>query len=347
MNLAQAVNYLYYRTENCPLPEVLMVEPTDACTLKCVMCDVQQKKTGSSHFLSTAQFESILGKFPRIRELIFCGIGEPLLNMDIFSIIAVARERGVPFINLITNGELLDPKISDSILSSGLNQLHISVPAVTEEAFQEIRNHPQVSLSRLSENIRFLTRKNKDRGIGIKIIINMVMMKFNHAQLKSAVSFFKELGSDGICLVQMTTILGKKEDINMDRKGASRLFSELKTLANKKGLDIVFLTGNDYGRCYQLWDFIMIHADGSISPCNGIMPGEGLGLGNIFNTDISTIWLSDAYRALRRQVRRASLENCRFCESGYPIEGKNFKWFKNYYLRPVRNFIVQKIKYAL
>jgi len=347
MNLMKVINYLYYPKETAKLPTLVMVEPADGCTLKCVMCDVQQKKTGSPHFLSAVQFKFILEQFPRIRELIFCGIGEPLLNKDIFSMISAARVRGIPFINLITNGELLDSEISERILDSGINQLHISVPAVTEESFQRIRNHPRVSLASLSDNIRYLTGRKSSKSAGVKVIINLVMMKYNYAELKGVVSFCKELGADGICLVQLTTILGEKENINVDRNGISRLFSELKALGNKEGLDIVFLTGNDYGRCYQLWDFILVHADGSISPCNGIMPGEGMSLGNIFKTDIKTIWLSDAYRALRRQVRRTSLENCRFCESGYPIEGTNLRWFKNYYLRPVRNFIAQKVKHAL
>jgi len=165
------INSLYYPKDVCPLPTVLMIEPADSCTLKCVMCDVQQQKKGSPNFIAPSQFEFIIGQFPKIKELIFCGIGEPLLNKDILSIIRIAKDRKIPFVNLITNGELLNTELSDSLLKSGLDQLHISIPATTEATFQAVRNSPRVSLSELAENIRYITQGKKRDSRKIKIII--------------------------------------------------------------------------------------------------------------------------------------------------------------------------------
>lgn len=340
------INSFYYPRNICPLPTVLMIEPADSCTLKCVMCDVQQQRKSNPHFITPSQFEFIIGQFPKIRELIFCGIGEPLLNKDILSMIGIAKGREIPFINLITNGELLNTDFSDSLLKSGLDQLHISIPATTEATFQVIRNNPRVSLSKLAENVKYITQRKKRGSAKIKIIINIVMLKYNLSELKDSISFCKDLGVDGICFAQLTTILGKKEDINIDRRGTSRLIDEIKKTGKEEGLGVTFLTGNDYGRCYQLWNFIMIHADGNISPCNGIMPTENINLGNIFKDNISEIWLSEPYKELRQKVRESSLKNCNFCESGYLIEGKNWRWWKNFYIRPLRNLIAKQLKRA-
>ena len=82
----------------------------------------------------------------------------------------------------------------------------------------------------------------------------------------------------------------------------------------------------------------MICADGTISPCNGIMPHEKIGLGNLIHEDISQIWHSDKYVMLRKSVIEKHLKNCEYCEAGYPLEGKNFEWVNNYYLKPlIRN----------
>ena len=88
----------------------------------------------------------------------------------------------------------------------------------------------------------------------------------------------------------------------------------------------------------------MIHANGQISPCNGIMPTENINIGNIFENDITDIWNTKPYLDLRQKVRTSCLSNCCYCESGYLIEGKNLKWWKSFYLQPIRNFIVRKIK---
>ena len=234
MKPSKIINSLYYSKNICPLPTVIMIEPTDSCNLKCVMCDVQQQKKDNFHFVTPSQLESIIGQFPKIKELIFCGIGEPLLNKDIFSMIQIAKDRKISFVNLITNGELLNTKLSDKLLESGLDQLHVSMPATTESTFREIRNNPKVSLSELSNKIKYITQKRKRNSKKIKIIVNIVMLKHNLSEIKESVSFCKDLGVDGICFAQLTTILGKKDDINIDRKGVSSLIAEIKKSGKKK-----------------------------------------------------------------------------------------------------------------
>jgi len=346
MTLEKSINFFYYPKNAQHLPTVVMVEPADACTLKCVMCDVQKYKQGPSCVMTCEQFDHILRQFNKIRELIFCGIGEPLLNKNIIPMVRRAENAGIPFINLITNGELLELDNAVGLFEAGLNQLHISIPAVSEEAFRKIRNNPKVSLNELSDKIRLISKIKREKFAGAKIIINIVMNKFNEAELEETVLFCKGLGADGICFVQLTTILGKNDDINLSSPGVTRLFSMISSAGKEAGIEINFLTGNEYGRCYQLWDFIMIHADGNVSPCNGIMPNEGVKIGNIFKVSAVDIWNSPAYKSLRFKVKSGCLANCRFCESGYLIEGFNFKWFKNFYIRPIRNAIARKIKNA-
>jgi radical SAM protein with 4Fe4S-binding SPASM domain len=338
-------NSFYYPKDDSPLPTSIMIEPSNGCNLKCIMCEVQQKKKDASKFLALSELKFILEQIPTIKELIFCGIGEPLLNKEIFSMIKYARERDIPFVNLITNGELLSQDIANKLLDSGLSQMHISLPGVTESAYQKIRNNPKSTLEEFSKKIKYLASAKIERKLKLKIILNVVMMKNNFNELERAVSFCKDIGADGICFVQLTTILGKNEDINIQNKRTiSKSIAAIKETGKKKDLEIVFLTGNDCGRCMQMWNFMMIHADGEISPCNGIMPTENINVGNILKDNISDIWLSESYKDLRRKVRMGELRNCNYCESGYLIEGVNMRWLINYYIRPVRNIVVKKIK---
>jgi len=343
------INSLYYPNDRPKaLPKVIMIEPTNACNLKCAMCYVQQN-IKANHYLGLSAFKAIIEQFPEIRELIFCGIGEPLLNKDIFAMIEVAKKRGIGFINLVTNGKLLDKEMAFKIISSGINRIQISVQSFNPKAFSEIRNEEESNLERLKLDIKELIKQKKELNSGIKICCNAVITKFNYDDISAFIKEAKELGADRVEFIQMTTASGNLMDLNAPLASMADICKKARSLAQMLNIEIGFLNGNEYGRCYQLWDFMMIHADGEISPCNGIFPTENIGVGNIFNDPIEKIWNSKRYQGLRRGVKNGELKYCRYCESGYCMEGKDLRWFKNYYLRPlkrlIRGFIcLQRIK---
>jgi len=319
------------------LPKIIMVEPTNACNLKCAMCYVQQH-IEERHYLLLSDFQNIICKFPKIRELIFCGIGEPLLNKDIFGMINAAKEKGIGFINLITNGKLLNEEVIHKIVGSGINRIQISLHSFDAKIFNEIRNEDAFKLEELKLNIgRLVSLKKKTRS-PLKVCCNAVISKFNFKNLLEFIKEAKRLEVDRVEFIQMTTASGNLKNVNAPLDSMRQSSQEARRFARKLKIELGFLSGNDYGRCYQLWDFIMIHSDGNISPCNGIFPTENIGAGNILAEPIEEIWNSPKYRELRRLVRAGELEYCRYCESGYCLGGRDLRWFKNYYIRPLRRF---------
>lgn len=335
-SLFRNINRLYYaREDNVPIPQVVMIEPTNICNLKCSMCYVQQHiKTQNS--LTLEDFRMIIDQFPRIRELIFCGIGEPLLNKDLFQMISYAKNSGINFINLVTNGKLLSEEACEKIVHSNINRIQISVHSFNLEIFSKIRNEEGINLERLKEGIRRLISIKRKLNSQLQICCNAVVNKFNYGDLIDFIRNAKELGADRAEFIQMTTANDSLRDVNAPLESMANLAKEVRKYARNLNIEVSFLSGNYYGRCYQLWDFIMIHADGTISPCNGIFPTENIGVGNIFDNKIEAVWNSEKYRALRRSVIEGELKNCRFCESGYCLEGKDLRWFRNYYFRPLK-----------
>lgn len=337
--LEKKINSLYYPLAGrAPLPKIIMIESTNACNLKCAMCYVQQH-IKKNHYLSLSDFQMIIGKFPKIRELIFCGIGEPLLNKDIFGMINAARREGVGFINLITNGKLLNEENIHKIIVSGINRIQISVHSFDVRVFSEIRNEDAFNLEELKLNISRLVSLKKKTKSTLKVCCNAVISRFNFNNLVEFVAEAKKLGVDRVEFIQMTTASGNLKDINAPLNSISKIATEARRIARKLKIELGFLSGNDYGRCYQLWDFIMIHSDGTISPCNGIFPTENIGVGNILVEPIEEIWNSPKCRELRRLVKIGELKYCRYCESGYCLGGRDLRWFKNYYIRPLRRLV--------
>lgn len=338
MRLLNSVDSLYYPEDDCPLPALVMLEPTNICNLQCEMCYVQ-KNMKKGHILSLENFQRIINQFPRIRELVFCGIGEPLLNKYLFSMIEAARGRGVDFINLFTNGKLLHEENIRNIIRSGIDRVQISVHSFNAKIFSKVRNEHPSNLEELKINIRRLVEEKRRAGGILRVCCNSVLNKFNYNELKEFIVSVKDLGADRVEFFQMTTAGGNLKEINAPLEDMGRIIHEARRFARRLGIEVGFLDGNEYGRCYQMWDFIMIHSNGDISPCNGIFPTENIGLGNILNAPIKEIWDSEKYRRLRQLVRNGRLEYCKYCESGYCLEGKNLRWFKNYYLRPLRRLV--------
>ena len=340
--IKEKLNAFYYPKDKVVLPSVVMVEPTNACNLKCSMCYVQQQTKGSD-YLSIPNLQTIMAQLPKIRELIFCGIGEPLLNKDLFKMIKIAKAGGINFINLVTNGKLLNEVVARNIVDSGINRIQISVHSFNPKNFAAIRNEDEIGLEELNRNIkRFIVMRN-EAGVHLKVCCNAVVNKFNYNDLIDFIREAKALGVDRVEFIQMTTADDNLRDINAPLEHMASICDKIRKYARKINIEASFLNGNEYGRCYQLWDFIMIHANGDISPCNGIFPTEKIALGNILTSPLEEIWHSEKYQGLRSQVRRGKLTNCCYCESGYRMEGLNYRWFKNYYMRPlkriVKNFI--------
>lgn len=331
-------NVLYYRNLKPVLPNTIMVEPTNACNLKCRMCDYQGQFKGARSYLSSKDFESIIFQFLKIKELIFCGLGEPLFNENIVEMVRIARKKNIPFINLITNGTLLEEEILKSLIKSGLNRIQVSFHSADPEIAKRINGMSLEDHNLVRANILNAVKIRDALGSDLCIVINSVINIENSEDLFNLIDFCEDNKIDEINFVQLTTVFGKYEGFNIGKNKARQLMKKIRVRLKKSRLTYGFLSGNCVGRCYQLWNFIMICADGTISPCNGIMPHEKIGLGNLIHEDISQIWHSDKYVMLRKSVIEKHLKNCEYCEAGYPLEGKNFEWVNNYYLKPlIRN----------
>lgn len=314
------------------------MEPTNACNLKCFMCDYQKQFKGARSYLSLKDFESIIAQFPQLEELVFCGIGEPLLNKDITEMISIAVNKKIPFINLITNGSMLTGECLERLIKAGLRRIQISFHSANPAVASKINGMPPEIHDLIRANIINAVKLRRSLGSELCIGLNSVMNIDNYNESLELIDFCEANKIDQVNFLQLTTIFGKYDNFNIRRKEARSLLKKIRGRLKNSRLKAGFLTGNYYGRCYQLWNFIMIHSDGNISPCNGIMPHENKNIGNLINDNINRIWCSEKYIDLRKSVIEKKLENCRHCAEGYLLEGKNFEWIKNYYLKPlIRN----------
>src|SRR5919204_5076992 len=77
------------------LPRSLYLETTNRCDSECQTCIRTFNTLEPPKDLTLAELQAIVEQFPRLERVVLHGIGEPLLNREIFAIVAHLKARGV------------------------------------------------------------------------------------------------------------------------------------------------------------------------------------------------------------------------------------------------------------
>jgi len=109
------------------------------CNMNCSYCNLQAQIPYYDN-LGLEDFKNILDNFKHYRKICLAG-GEPTVNEKIFEIIKMATGRGV-ITAMATNGlKLTDDAFLKQIISSGLNEVRLSIHTLTPETNLPISNN--------------------------------------------------------------------------------------------------------------------------------------------------------------------------------------------------------------
>jgi len=116
------------------------VEPTTACNLACRTCvrNVWDEPMGQ---MSGDTFARIMDGIEALQvppAVFFGGFGEPLFHPAIVEMVRAAKARGA-FVELITNGTLLDDERARQMIAAGLDRLWVSLDGATPESYTDVR----------------------------------------------------------------------------------------------------------------------------------------------------------------------------------------------------------------
>jgi radical SAM protein with 4Fe4S-binding SPASM domain len=261
------------------------------------------------------------GRFSFLLWIIF-GVGEPLMNPELFDIIRFAKNRNIR-IGFTTNGMLLAKNNIENILDSKPDWVNISIDGATKKTYEDIRVGADFDL--VIANVKELARGVKNTGIDVSIWF--LGMRDNIEELPLMVKLVSGLGVKHLNM-QSVHNWGKKEW--EERLGTQRINSDsaklkdavLKTKRLAKESDICFNYVNiPFKRpkrtCQWPWKSCYITADGFVTPCciHGSDPAV-INFGNIFEKSFAEIWNSLDYREFRRMLKSDKLPQiCNGCTS--------------------------------
>ena len=328
----------------------IYIEPTVACNLDCITCfrNAWEQPIGR---MTEETFERILAGLKQmspIPDVYFGGIGEPLFHPKTVGWVRRVKELGVK-VELITNGTILNEKISRQLIDSGLDVLWVSLDGGTPESYEDIRLGAE--LPTVVENMkRFHKMRKGGHFPKPEIGVAFVAMKRNIADLPKVIKlgmsfrakYFSvsnvqpataEMQDDRLYLRTMKdiaylpshsvpTISLPKMDFNEQTRDA--LFE-----AFTSGCNVNF-AGNNWGGANHVCNIVesgtmSIAWTGDVSPCWPLMHthvsylhnkprlSKKHVIGNVRERSLSDIWLDPDYLAYRERLHNFSFAPCTFC----------------------------------
>ena len=180
------------------LPIYMDFNTLNRCNVTCTMCppalryDKLGIKRDEYYRLTLPEYEKITAG-ARIATAHFVGAyAEPLLNKDIFALVANAKSKGA-FTAITTNAMALSRDFGAKLLDAGLDMMTISLHGATKEVAEGIML--KSNFERIIANIRIFQSLKKERGtLKPEIYFNYVTQKTNAVDMPAFVELAADLG---------------------------------------------------------------------------------------------------------------------------------------------------------
>jgi len=304
---------LNIKKQTMPLPIFIQLDPTTRCNLNCVMC-IRSKMNSSrlNQDLSLEKFKHILKEIPTLKYIRLQGIGEPILNKDIWKITQYGIQKGIEF-TTSTNGTLINKDNVDLFLKN-FKAVGISLDAASPEIYFHIR---QANFyNKIVENIKLMVQRKKELKAKTEIYINFVISHLNYKEIDAITKLAKNCGVDSIGFVEVVnwkTSLENDYDEEKEFILQARQFKKIidenvlrvkQEVEQEKSIKIKVCRFSDKFKLKCRWSFDYCHitVDGFVTPCSIRTDPDVFNFGNIFETSFKEIWNSKKYQQFRQTI---------------------------------------------
>jgi len=167
--------------------EFMWLELTGRCNQKCLHCYTSAENLPQNEELPISGWEKIIeeGRKLGCKKLQFIG-GEPLLFREIFDLAKLAKDLNYEFIEIFTNGTLLDERKIQNIKDLGIS-IAISLYSIAPEIHDRITQIPG-SFQRTLKSLQIL----KEAGVPTRI--GIVIMRQNQDTILETQMRLQEMG---------------------------------------------------------------------------------------------------------------------------------------------------------
>ena len=317
------------------LPRSLYLETTNRCDSKCQTCIRTFRSLEPPADLTLEQVKAITKQFSVLERVVLHGIGEPLLNREIFEIVAYLKTRAA---TVLFNSDAISLTATRALrlIQSGLDEYRVSLDAATRQTYRRLRGVDQ--FDRVVANVRRLVQLERGRSRSApRVSLWFTASRANLDELLAFVRLAADLGVDEVYVQRLVFNglglataenalhgrLQRQEQEVLDQ--AQELARGLGVALRASGLTtpLASLTGEmssprPWAGCQRPWTLSYVTANGNVLPCC-ISPWvardyQALILGNALAEPFADIWNGERYRRFRIDFESESPPDpCRGC----------------------------------
>jgi len=281
-------------------PEELHLSLTNLCNAKCVFCGYQYQKYPKSIMPDDIFIKALEDYLSLGGGNVFLTppVGEPLLDPKFCQRVEHLRSfKQIGHIKVITNGILIDKHGIDRILTSGLNELHLSTSGFDKASWERIYQI-KGAFERMRDNAISLARRNSELDYPVDLRIRVLSDR------------------------TIDEVLAAKEFDMMDKYKVKieyiHRFSNFSGLIKELPKGMIFWGDQKKPEpCIIIYHGPVIMPDGNVIACNchtAMDPVEDLILGNIKYSSLCEIWRGSRTHALITQfIEKRLNERCQNC----------------------------------
>jgi MoaA/NifB/PqqE/SkfB family radical SAM enzyme len=310
-------------------------EVANRCNSLCATCPLTFAPHEPAKQVSLAEFCGLVDQMPNLRRAVLQGIGEPLLNRDLATMIRHLKDRAVHVV-FNTNATLLTRRRQIALIESGLDELRVSIDGGTPETYARIRGIP--AFDRVVANVAEMVRtKRRLDAHTPRLAFWVTGMNENLNELPTIVELAARVGVEEVYL-QRLTFWGKglavaEQSLYLQRCGdIEAVISEAERRARQLGVSLrgagavspreslvgLRLDAEPWRACSRPLRLAYITAQGTALPCciapfTGA-PFEDITLGNYLKDGVEAVWTSPRYQQFRQHLYSAEPPaSCRNC----------------------------------
>lgn len=187
------------------MPSEIIIEPTNACNLKCPVCPTYFAMKRERGFMNFELFKSIIDDFESEKTKLNISMdfaGEPLLNKNIAKFVGYAFQKGhKTFIS--TNTTTLTKDLSTKLIESGLDSIHLCIDGITQESHEAYRIGSK--FEDVKKNIEnFILLKKQLKRKKPFTTIQTLLTSFSENEIDRMIFWAKNIGADAINLKSLS-----------------------------------------------------------------------------------------------------------------------------------------------
>jgi MoaA/NifB/PqqE/SkfB family radical SAM enzyme len=297
-------------------PSQVIIDATDVCNLACVHCPHSQFV--KTEYYSACFLDPVLSRkaVDEVREygsgitdyIRFTGEGEPFLHRRLIDMLAYAVDRSGTTVTLTTNGALMNERVVDGLVETGVHMVDISIDAFKPETYAKIRVKGNLEVTRA--NVLNLIRQTRRKCPQMKVVVSFIEQEGNRDETDDFRSFWEDHGAHYVVVRRQHSGAGMIEDLAAEMREKT--------------------SGQGRRPCTYPWERIILNPRGRLSFCPADWK-HGSTVADYGETTIKDVWTGPALAA----VRRAHLMNdfselavCGQCPdwsaTRWPTEGRSY-----------------------